>query len=264
MDQYIEGIDPIEIQSSRCSNKGNELSKTEFNDFRHLIGQLNWCATRVRLDASFSNCQLSNASKKPCISDLLTANKTVKVLKSVELKVLFSPLKNDNVSLIVFTDASFANLPFGGSQGAYVIFLVDSFGSANILSWQSRKVRRVCNSTISAECLAAVEAVNTAIFLKELILELCCWSSVNIHVVSDNKSLLQAIESVTPVDDKRLRIDISILQECLHNKTIDRFCFVPSAQNMANALTKQGASCKSLLDVLNGKTKYSLTDNSFV
>ena len=116
---------------------------------------------------------------------------------------------------------------------------------------------------MSAECLAAVETVNSAVFLKELISELGCWKSVNIIVVSDNKSLVQAIDSVTPVDDKRLRIHISILQECLERKTIDKFCFVPSVKNMANALTKQGASCKQLLSVLNGKLKFSFSENVF-
>ena len=229
-----------------------------------MIGQINWCSTQVRLDTSFMNCQLSNASKKPCISDLLNANKTVRVLKSVEMCVKFSPLDGDNVFLIVFTDASFANLPSGGSQGAFVIFLVDQTGNANILSWQSRKVRRVCNSTMSAECLAAVDAVNTAIFLKELILEFQCWKSVDIHVLSDNNSLVQSVESVTPVDDKRLRIDIAILQECLENKTIDYLHYVPSKNNVANALTKQGASCKELLNVLAGKAKYSFSQYAFV
>ena len=145
-----------------------------------------------------------------------------------------------------------------------MIFLVDQTGNANILSWQSRKVRRVCNSTMSAECLAAVDAVNTAIFLKELILEFQCWKSVDIHVLSDNNSLVQSVESVTPVDDKRLRIDIAILQECLENKTIDYLHYVPSKNNVANALTKQGASCKELLNVLAGKAKYSFSQYAFV
>ena len=36
-----------------------------------------------------------------------------------------------------------------------------------------------------------MDAVNTAIFLKELSLEFHCWKSVDIHVLSDNNSLVQ-------------------------------------------------------------------------
>ena len=107
------------------------------------------------------------------------------------------------MKLLVFTDASYANLPSGGSQGAYVIFLSDCHGNANIVSWQSRKVRRICNSTLSSECLAAVEAVSSAVFIKQLIVEMKCWKSVDILVLCDNKSLIQSITSVSPVEDKR-------------------------------------------------------------
>ena len=167
------------------------------------------------------------------------------------------------MKLLVFTDASYANLPSGGSQGAYVIFLSDCHGNANIVSWQSRKVRRICNSTLSSECLAAVEAVGSAVFIKQLIVEMKCWKSVDILVLCDNKSLIQSIMSVSPVEDKRLRVDIASLQESLQNKEVEDIRYVPSTENLANALTKQGASSKALIDAVCGKKRFNYSKNCF-
>ena len=242
MDEYIEGIAPVSINSSSCTDKHKLLSDSENREFRHLIGQINWCATQVRLDICFVNCQLSNASK-PTLNDMLIANKPVKHLRSTSLSVVFSPLQGDQMTIAVFSDASFGNLPSGGSQGAYAIFIVDKCGTANILSWQSRKVRRVCNSTLSAECLAAVDAVKAGVLLKRLISDMLCWGDVDMRIITDNKSLVQAVNSVTPVEDKRLRIEIAMLQESLQNKEFSNIFLVPSKHNLANALTKQGASC---------------------
>ena len=113
MDQYVESINPVLVND--CSDKNASLSKPDYTSFRHVIGQINCCATQVRLNASFMNCQLSNSSSKPTLNDLLTANKVVRSLKSADVGIQFSCLEGDMLWLIAFTDASYANLPTGGS-----------------------------------------------------------------------------------------------------------------------------------------------------
>ena len=262
MDEYIQSIDYVCVESS--DDKSRALTETEFQEFRHIVGQINWCATQVRVDVCFNNCQLSNATSKPNVSDLLFANKTVRNLKSTDVSIMFTPLLGNQMKLLVFSDASFANLPSGSSQGAFTVFLADPQGNANILSWQSRKVRRVCKSTLCAECLAAVDAVNAAMFIKELITNINFWKSIEVLLLCDNKSLVQAVKAVTPVEDKRLRIDIAILQESLEKREVENICYIPSQKNLANALTKQGASSRMLIDVLSGKSKFDYSKNYFV
>ena len=82
-------------------------------------------------------------------------------------------------------------------------------------------------------------------------------------IITDNKSLVQAVNSVTPVEDKRLRIEIAMLQESLQKKEFSDICLVPSKHNVANALTKQGASCTTLLNVLSAKMKFNYAVNFF-
>ena len=63
---YIETITPISLPSDSNRSKQDLLSKTEYSDFRHLLGQINWCASQIRLDIAFDNCFLSNCFLSYC------------------------------------------------------------------------------------------------------------------------------------------------------------------------------------------------------
>ena len=118
--------------------------------------------------------------------------------------------KNDNWSIIIFTDASHANLADGaGSMGAHAVFLVDEHGNCCTLAWHAGKIKRVVRSTIAVEALSLCEGIEDGIFLKHMLLEMLPRrSSVNIDVFVDNQDVVDAIYSTKSVDDKRLRIDI--------------------------------------------------------
>ena len=169
----------------------------------------------------------------------------------------------ENLCIVCFADASFGNLPTGASQGAYIIFLVDKTGRANLISWQSRKLKRVCTSTLSAEALAAIEALNASIFFRELLIEVLGVKNISLRALTDNKSLTDTIELLTVVEDKRLRIDIASLRESIQNDYVEGLYWVPSALNLANPLTKQGASSTYLIDVLNHNMRFDFQSNIF-
>ena len=73
--------------------------------------------------------------------------------------------KIDDISkkaLICFSDASFANVKCGGSQGALLVFLERSDRRYMLLAWQSRKLKSVVKSTLTAETLALQEVIEVA------------------------------------------------------------------------------------------------------
>ena len=74
--------------------------------------------------------------------------------------------------IVSFCDAAFANLSDYGSQGRFMNFIVDKKGSYILVSWQSKRMKRVGNSSLSAECLVAVEAAETCILLRTKIEEM--------------------------------------------------------------------------------------------
>ena len=74
--------------------------------------------------------------------------------------------------IVAYSDASFASLPEGKSQGACVVFLVGGNGNAVPLSLRSRRVKWVVKSTFSAETLALDESAFQSFYLKNFLAEI--------------------------------------------------------------------------------------------
>ena len=84
-----------------------------------------------------------------------------------------------NLKSVTYNDSSFGSLKDGGSQGAFVIFIVDPAGNCNPLMWQSRKLRRVVKSAMAAETLVLVDAAEAAFWLAKLLNEIFYDSSTD-------------------------------------------------------------------------------------
>ena len=74
------------------------------------------------------------------------------------------------------------------------------------------------------------------------------WES-KIEMYTDNRSSYDAIITSNLTSDKRLRVDIAALHEMHDNRDVS-FHWVESSYQLADVLTKRGASEKKLLDVL--------------
>ena len=92
-------------------------------------------------------------------------------LKRSKVTLKFHNLGNlEKSSIACFSDAAFANLKNGGSQGAFIIFLYGNNKYAPI-AWTSRKLKRVVKSTLSAETLALEESLKTCFMIKSLLVK---------------------------------------------------------------------------------------------
>ena len=120
---YIETIKNIDINPDRKRYKNEPLTETELAEYRTLVGQLGWVAHQTRPDLSFDLCDLSSRFNCATINDIFQANKVLMKAKtnSVTLKIGINDLENSHI--VGYNDASFGNLPDGGSQGGYIIFL---------------------------------------------------------------------------------------------------------------------------------------------
>ena len=58
----------------------------------------------------------------------MEANKVIRRIKSEHVDPKFHNLGSGQLSLLVYTDVSLGNLPDGGTQGGYIIFLVNEKG----------------------------------------------------------------------------------------------------------------------------------------
>ena len=74
---------------------------------------------------------------------------------------------------------------------------------------------------------------------------------------------LNAVHSSTNLEDKRLVIDVSVLRDFLRHEELTKFEWVHTDMQLANVFTKQGASDKLLLNVLNSKLHFNFDSATF-
>lgn len=248
---YVDSIDPINIPKVNESDKNNEVDDNLRKQYKALVGQIGWASGTSRPDACFNSCVLGNSQAKPTYRNLAEANKALKDLKNNKFSIKFPPLDLSSIKISVFCDASYANLYNGSSQGGHIVFLSDKTNLCVPISWASRKLKRVVKSTLGAETLAATEAVDSAYMVGQLLTEILSEkNNREIVVHTDNKSLYDTVRTSNVASDKRLRVDVAYIREAQEKDKVS-FKWIESSRQLADALTKQGASKTKLLEVLN-------------
>ena len=81
----------------------------------------------------------------------------------------FVPLDMKSLSLLVFTDASFANNKDLSSQIGFIIVLTDRNQSANILYWSSIKCKRVTYSILASKLYRLAHGFDMGAAIKSII-----------------------------------------------------------------------------------------------
>ena len=185
IDKLNEVFDVCSSQKTRFSYLGFEISQTDncirfdlsaylsdvkevsvdflsadkfhMRDLRALLRKLQWIACQVQHDIAFSVSSLLSFAGQWQRCHFLSANKIVRKLKfSSDLCLIYQKSGNlsEPCSNHVFTDASFGNLPCGGTQAGYLVFINQPGCKPALLSWRSQKLRRVVRSTLFAETVA--------------------------------------------------------------------------------------------------------------
>ena len=255
---YIGEIQKIEVDNP--SQKDRKLSTQETQQLRRVAGQLNWVSTQTRPDMAYAASIVSGSIKDATVRDLISANKYIKMLQSTDVVLSFPKIADiEHSELICYSDASFANLKCGGSQGGIIVFIQGTNGKYMPLAWQSRKLKRVVKSTLTAETLALQEVIDLAFTIKCMLLEISNLSMQNqilpIKCIVDSKSLYDAVYSSNNPAEKRLKVELCSIRESLEKGEIQSVKWVVSKDQLADCLTKEGASKEKLYDVLNGKIK---------
>ena len=243
---YINRIEESDMKNR--NDKFKPLEKHEQREYRAICGQLNWVASQTRPDLSFEVCRLSTSLNSATVDDLMQANKAVRKCKQRSVSIKFPQLQKP-LHLVAFCDASYANLRDGSSQGGIIVFLKGKNGKVAPLSWASRKIRRVCRSTLTAETLALLEVSETCFWLSNIINELLNDTLETTEIFTDNKSLYEAAHSTTAVEEKRLRVDIAAIRQSITRKEFV-LKWIETKLQLADTLTKQGADATKLLETL--------------
>ena len=178
-----------------------------------------------------------------------------------------------------FPDASHANLEAGGSQQGHLILAVhasitDCRVPVSVLSWQSKKIRRVVRSSLAAEassmstCQEHLDWMRTMweqITRSEFVLEyyeqfLKACPSI---LVTDCKSLYDAIqkEGAAPASkDKRLAIELAIIKaNVVSGETVLQW--IDARYQVADCLTKHASrKSEAVLQKIRDEAKWRITE----
>ena len=113
-------------------------------------------------DLRYETRVMSNAGKSPTVRNLLEVNKAVEKMQKDNLNIRFCGIESlDEIKVVTYSDATYASLEDGSSQGGYIVGIQGKLGLIPI-SWQSRKLRRVTQSPLASETLVQCEGANAA------------------------------------------------------------------------------------------------------
>ena len=250
-DLYINTIEPLPWTSSRREQKTADLTSDEKKQLKRLGGQMLWVASQTRPDLSFETCVMTNIGKQSTVRAIHDANKAISKLKSQSIGITFPSVEStDGMQVKAFSDATYASLDDGSSQGGHIIFIEGINKKSVPISWQSKKLNRVTKSPLASETLALAEAADAAYLVAKMVQEIFQLTNTpDIECFTDNASLSETLKTSTTVSDKRLRVDIARLREMVDRKEI-KVTWVEGTKQLADCLTKRGASSQRLLEVL--------------
>ena len=118
------------------------------------------------------------------------------------------------------------------------MFLADNL-KASAISWNSKKIEKVCTSTLEAETKALKYGMNYAIAFAQILKELL-EIDVPITCRIDSNQLFTTSHTTKMVADPTLRRDIALIQQNITKGKIAKLEWVKSGDMLADILAKVG------------------------
>ncbi|XP_022751424.1 uncharacterized protein LOC111300070 [Durio zibethinus] len=146
--------------------KEDGANKVDGSIYRNLVGCLLYL-TATSPDIMYAVNLLSRFIQNPSELHFKAAKRVLRYVKGTsELGIWFK--KNESSRLVGFTDSDWAGSHKDmKSTSGYVFFI-----GLNVFSWNSKKQGTVAQSTAEAEYIAAAAAVNQAIWLRKILMDL--------------------------------------------------------------------------------------------
>ena len=265
-DQYMNSIQQMDISSVKdgeCS-----LNEREKKRFQQILGQLQWITSQTRPDRRFDTLLCSMVASSPKVKDVAKMNKAIKNLKKTTYDIKYPKMnKNDidHMHILVFADAALHNqMDKVTSTQGHVIFLAAGNNLVAPISWSSKKIRRVIKNILNGECIALSNAIDEAIFLREIIVQVFGPGDFPIRAFTDSRSLYDNVYSEKQAEDLKLRREVKSLRQSIELKEIESIKWVPTEIQLANCLTKSTGSSEPLINILVGGTLINICAKNLI
>ena len=250
---YLETIDVPDVETTE---KNDDLMDNESQEeYRGIVGKIGWLGGLSRPDLAFDNVMLSSKLGKATNGDMQAAVKIVRKMKMHNTVMKFPNLGDiKDWSIDGFGDAGHRSLPdkISSCGGRVMIIRNVKTGAACVVSWRSKKLKRVVTSSTAAETLAANETVSEMVYIKAVLREILgeAVDGVPMELFTDSKNMWKAVNTSALVEDPRLRTELAVLKESVETKEVTNLRRVSGKEMLADCLTKKGASSNRLMDVL--------------
>jgi hypothetical protein len=167
------------------------------------------------------------------------------------------------MQLWLFTDASFANADGNRSQLGFAIVVIDAQERANLVHYGSSRSKRVVRSIMAAELHALIYVFYQAYVVKSMLDEL--WNTdVQIDACVDSRTVFNTVTRFGATLEKRLQIDVFGLRESHKRGELRTLTWIPSDQNIADALTKSRPTLDHALYQILRTNKLHVNPNGWV
>ena len=206
--------------------------------FREIIGSLIYLMSCTRPDISFIVNKLAQNMQNPSVAYLNAAKDVLRYLKGTKnFGLIFKKQKLDGPSGLEINGYSDSNWGMSSdrkSTTGYCFRLLDSA----LVSWKTKKQPTVALSTCEAEFMALTSAVQEALYLKQLLIDILGVGSINATILADNMGAIEL--SKNPVSHQRSKhIDIKFhfIRSHIENRSVN-IKYIKSDDNMADVFTK--------------------------
>ena len=252
-DHFVDSIMPPDMTKISSNKKAWVLNEEYQTKYRSLVSKLNILSMSARPDISFEVKVLTTRYGKGTKLDLMKAVKVLQKVKRKTTKITVPDMGEIKDCVIVaYSDAASKKIDNAFSVAGHVIFLVNKkTNSATPITWSSKKIERVVNSSLAAETLAVVKIIGAIFFIKEILKQMYGKECGDIPclTLTDSKDLYEAVHNVKNTNDKRLLGDIlQIKQAMAVDGIIEELRHVPSHEMLADSLTKEGVNGEELLN----------------
>ena len=254
-DHYVDSLE-IPDTSELCNVKRDEILPQKFQTiFRSLASKLNMLAMTSRPDIMFDSKVLTTKYGSATKRDLTKAIKMIRKVKEEPTNLTLPDIGDINDWILVgVTDASNKTVNQVFACGGFVIMLVNKHTSRSaVLTWSSKKIDRVCTSSLAAETLSLQKLLGNMFYVRQILRQMFGSKADNIPgiALTDNQDLYSCVHNLKACEDKRLLADIiNIKQSIVDDKTINELRYVPKEIMVADCLTKTGKLGEDLLQIV--------------
>ena len=243
---------PVNFSSLSPDKQETQLKKT--------AGQLLYLAL-TRPDLVFISAQLTRTTTYSVEDRAKFARVAIKRARAEVCSIFFrnlGPVRDWEI--VLHTDASHNNINGVRSTAGQIMFLTGKGRSANVLSWKSSSITRICRSTKTAEMRALDVGIDHAMLFRQMIYALFrneysgCNPGPRIHAKTDSATLVASLNSTKLVDERAVRALVGILKERVLSTEVETIDWIPGDNMMADALTKYKSCHNGLMETLRRAT----------